>query len=282
MLPIMPFIGFLFLAFLSAISCQAAEPLAADRTKILKSQGYAADKVYNRDDEKRCPKEIIWQVGGVPIYRNRGETPFYFKAGMRIDADGAPNAYHPQDRGLDLLEHAGKPGDWQGIALAADGQPLIQGPRDPFPGYYISQTSLFDPGKPSTDPNRYVDATKIPYIVLSKEEELKQRGGARLGDFVAVIHVPSRRLASAIVADMGPKGKIGEGSMALAESLSIPSSPRTGGVPNDVIYVVFPGSGNGRPRTLREIDTETARLFKAWGGTARLAACFPEYAWKEK
>ena len=96
----------------------------------------------------------------------------------------------PQDRGLDLLEHAGKPGDWQGIALAADGQPLIQGPRDPFPGYYISQTSLFDPGKPSTDPNRYVDATKIPYIVLSKEEELKQRGGARLGDFVVVMHRP--------------------------------------------------------------------------------------------
>ena len=81
---------------------------------------------------------------------------------------------------------------------------------------------------------------------------------------------------------MGPEGKIGEGSMALAESLGIPSSPRTGGVPNDVIYVVFPGSGNGRPRTLREINTETARLFKAWGGTARLAACFPEYPWKEK
>jgi hypothetical protein len=198
---------------------------------------------------------------------------------MRIDADGAPNAYHPEDKGLDLLKHAGKPGDWQGIVTDEGGQPLLQGPRDPFPGYYVSQTTLFDKSKKRTDPNCYVDARKIPYIVLPKGEGLEQLSGVRLGDFAAIIYAPGR-LAYAIFADRGPKGKIGEGSIALAESLGIPSSPRTGGVAGDVIYLVFPGSGNSRPRTLQEINTEGSRLFKAWGGKGRLAAYFPEYSWE--
>jgi hypothetical protein len=68
-------------------------------------------------------------------------------------------------------------------------------------------------------------------------------------------------------------------TIALAELLDIPSSPKTGGVDGDIVYVVFPGSGDGQPRTALEIDREGERAFHQWGGLSRLAACYPEYEW---
>jgi len=241
--------------------------------------GNAAPVAKTGAGDTRLIPETLLQVGGVAILRIRGESPFFFKTRMRIDADGAPNAYHPEDKGLDFLKHAGKPGDWQGLVSDSRGQPVIQGPHDPYPGYYISQTSLFDKTKQRTDPARYVNALAIPYIVLPSEPTLKESGRARLGDFAVVINARNRRLAFAIFADQGPKGKIGEGSIALAELLQIPSSPKTGGVDGDIIYVVFPGSGNGQPRTAPEIHREGERAFHQWGGPGRLAACYPEYEW---
>jgi hypothetical protein len=241
--------------------------------------GDAASAAKTGAGETRFTPETLLQVAGVAIFRFRGESPFFFKAEMRIDADGAPNAYHPEEKGLDLIKHAGRPGDWHGIVTDGRGQPLIQGPQDPYPGYYISQTSLFDKTKKPTDPRCYVDARVIPYIVLPGDPRLREAYGARLGDFAAVINTTNCQMAFAIFADEGPKGKIGEGSIALAELLQIPSSPRTGGVEGDIMYVVFPGSGNGQPRTVQEIDREGERAFNQWGGPGRLAACFPEYQW---
>src|SRR4051794_11780091 len=64
-----------------------------------------------------------------------------FTADGDIDADGAYRAYHRESgRGLDLLAYAGHPGNWWGIVthnLRPDGQPIVQGPTDPAPGYYI-------------------------------------------------------------------------------------------------------------------------------------------------
>jgi hypothetical protein len=241
--------------------------------------GDAAPAAKTGAGDTRLNPETLLQVGGVAIFRIRGESPFFFKAEMRIDADGAPNAYHPEDKGLDLIKHAGKPGDWQGLVTDSRGQPLIQGPQDPYPGYYISQTSLFDKTKQRTDPARYINAGAIPYIVLPAEPGLKESSRAVLGDFAVVVNARNWLMTFAIFADQGPRGKIGEGSIALAELLQIPSSPKTGGVDGDIIYVVFPGSGNGQPRTAQEIDREGERAFNQWGGPGRLAACFPEYQW---
>src|SRR5215469_15706219 len=36
-----------------------------------------------------------------------GVSAFVYEAGMAVDADGAPRAYHPKDLGLDSLVHAG-------------------------------------------------------------------------------------------------------------------------------------------------------------------------------
>jgi hypothetical protein len=64
------------------------------------------------------------------------ENLLVMEAGMSIDADGAPHAYSPTPGdGLDALEHAGSPEHWDGIATTEDGEPILQGPEDPAPGY---------------------------------------------------------------------------------------------------------------------------------------------------
>jgi hypothetical protein len=214
-----------------------------------------------------------WDRGGqhsrqVPIWRLPGSRAFFFVSGMTIDADGAPNAYNREDTGLDELANAGAPGDWNGIITDREGNPLIQQESDPFPGYYISCTSLSDETKKFIDPTAYVDASKIPYIVLP--EAVADRGGARLGDFAVVMNLRNGKSSLAIYADIGT---LGEGSAALADILGIRSDARHGGASDGILYLLFPGSGNLRPRTIGEIQSEGERLLSNWGGTKKLSSC---------
>jgi hypothetical protein len=204
----------------------------------------------------------------VPIWQLQGSQAFFFVSGMTIDADGAPNAYGPDDAGLDNLANAGVPTHWDGIITDEDGNPLIQGESDPFPGYYISCTSLSDRRKEFTDPTRYVDAAKIPYVVLPND--LADHGGARLGDFAVVMNLRNGQSSYAIYADIGTTG---EGSIALADNLGIWSDARRGGQSDGVLYLVFPGSGNLQPRAIGEIQSQAEKLLKDWGGIEKLASC---------
>ena len=218
---------------------------------------------------RTAPIEVVATIGGVRLRRRRGERAFFFVSGMTIDADGAPRAYHPNGSppGLDHLANAGHPGDWWAL-VTERGVPVAQRASDPAPGFYVSMTSLQDPARPKRDPRRYVDSASIPYIVLP--ERAQSSGGARQGDFAAVRNKRNGRVSFAILADTGPPGKIGEGSMALARALAIPHSPKSGGQAGDVAYVVFARSGNRRPRPRAEIDREAAALLEQWGGNDRL------------
>src|SRR5262245_30962205 len=94
---------------------------------------------------------------------------FYVTDHMAIDADGAPNAYHPDDKGIDALANAGFPhGGWKSI-LALDlrdsTKPFVQ-TDGPFAGFFVSKTALQDLDRAETDPRRYVDSTRVPYIVF--------------------------------------------------------------------------------------------------------------------
>ena len=204
----------------------------------------------------------------VPIWQLPGSQAFFFVSGMTIDADGAPNAYHPNGTGLDDVANAGVPTHWDGIITDRDGHPLIQGESDPFPGYYISCTSLSDQSKKFTDPTGFVDASKIPYVVLPND--LADRGGARLGDFAVVMNLRNGKSSFAIYADIGT---MGEGSIALADNLGIRSDARRGGQSDGILYLVFPSSGNLQPRTIDEIQSETQKLLHDWGGIGKLASC---------
>lgn len=220
-------------------------------------------------------------IGGRMVERIYGDpTTIEFQAGMMIDADGALRSYHPDDvSGLDDLKHAGAPGNWWGIVTAdgtPGGVPLVQGEEDPAPGFHVSQTSLVDPDKETDDPQRYVDSLAVPYLAL--QEVFATAFGCKLGDFAVATReaLDGARLSSAaIFADVAaPELPVGEGSIALAERLGIPSSPRHGGTFRaSVHYVLFCGSGNGRPRSVAEIDAEGARLSAA--RRARDAAACP-------
>jgi hypothetical protein len=200
---------------------------------------------------------------------------FFYESGLAIDADGSPRAYHPIDRiGLDSLSHAGHRGNWWALVTdneKTSGTPVVQRATDPAPGYFVSTTALYDRTNTNPrDPRRYVDAEKIPYVVLHP----KALRFASLGDFATVVNLKNRKVSAAIVADeSAPNLPVGEGSIALAESLAIDSSPRHGGQNGKVVFVIYPGSGNGKPRKLKDILASSNRLFESWGGINRLDAC---------
>jgi hypothetical protein len=145
---------------------------------------------------------------------------------MDVDVDGAPNAYGPPGtRTLDELRNAhyrARPrAEIVGYLTDDDNPkiPILQGPHDPYPGLYISQTAFTDPSR--TDPrdvHRYVDATKINYIVRGNAAK---HHGVQLGDFVSVYSQRTHRAVFGIIADEGnPSGD--EGSLHLLQSLGYP------------------------------------------------------------
>lgn len=217
-------------------------------------------------------------VGEVTVWKHDGRhEAIVFRAGMTIDVDGAPTAYHPQDRGaLNRLAHAGRPGRWWAL-VTKDGEPVVQGPGDPAPGYYVSMTSLENSTFAPTDPRRYVDASAIPYIALPPS--VTRAGRIRLGDLAVVINQTSGKMAYAIFADQGPKDRIGEGSLYLANQLRNAPLPDSIGIRKSLVhglvYVVFPGSGNGKPRTREQIAVAGAKLFDRSGGASTVKACLP-------
>jgi len=217
-------------------------------------------------------------VGQLPIWRlGEEDSAFFFSAGMAIDADGAPNAYNRENTGLDDLANAGQPGHWDGVLQDREGNPLVQGPEDPFPGYYISCTSLADWTKDRFDPTRFVDASKIPYIALPGD--LARATGAQLGDLATVFNIRTGKFSHAIFADIGT---LGEGSIALADSLGIWSDARAGGAWGGMVYVVFPGSGDGRPKSVDEINQAASKLFEQWGGIDRVRSCVDMGNWRRR
>jgi hypothetical protein len=210
-------------------------------------------------------------VGQLSVWHLRDDLAFFFSAGMAIDADGAPNTYNSDNTGLDDLSNAGQPGHWQGLLSDETGNPLVQGPDDPYPGYYISCTALADWTKDRFDPTRFVDASQIPYIALPGD--LARAAGARLGDLAVVFNLRNQRFSFAIFADIG---SLGEGSIALADNLGIWSDARHGGSRGGMLYLVFPGSGDHRPKTVEEINELTVPLFRDWGGAEQLRSCGDE------
>jgi len=248
------------------------------------ASGAVSAKAAAQNSASACERSLLMNfqdfrhgepVNEVPIWQSPAPSEsldvvsaVFFQAGMTIDADGAPNAYNPGNTGLDDNSNAGVPGHWDGVVQDENGDPYIQGPDDPFPGYYVSCTSLCDRSKHPIDPHRYVDASKIPYVVLPGG--VAREAGMRLGDFALVLNLHNGNRSYAIYADVGT---LGEGSIALADNLGIHSDARVGGTRGGVLYVVFPGSGDGAPHTVDEINALAAERAERWGGIEQANAC---------
>jgi hypothetical protein len=175
----------------------------------------------------------------------------WFTSGAKIDADGAngqhggPPAYTIDDSGSELLANGGMAivgqrvtcsEDWARdiVILGRDGEPKV------FPGGVIASITWYKyPGVDPDSPLAYVDAETIPYIVVPPVIVNKTKGivcGCKA-------RVPYQgKSVDCIVADLGPKNKIGELSIAAARSLEMPSSPKNGGTDEpEVCYELWPG-----------------------------------------
>lgn len=229
---------------------------------------------YQPDVLHKESSSILTAYSGYQLYQvSAGETrAIVFEAGLTVTAHGAPKAYHAKsDMGLDDLKQAGKKGNWRHIATdngLPTGKPLLQGPKDPAPGYYISTTRLVNPELPVYSPAKYVNASEIAYFVLPPS--VRAKAHMALGDIGAVFYQKTNRLVYAILADNGDEGHLGKGSIALAHLLGINDNPRTEGVSNGVTYILFSGSGNGLPKSRIEIENIGHEYLQKVGGLKRI------------
>jgi hypothetical protein len=174
-----------------------------------------------------CSCLFLFLAAGMAICAEDGKQHPFFEVlthRMNVDVDGAPNAYGPPGKpALDdpINAHYRERAEEKlvGYLLDEKKRPILQGQNDPFPGYYISQTDYTDISNDNErDPRRYVDARKINYVVRGNKAK---RRGVKVGDFVAVYSMRTRKAVFAIVGDTGnPSGD--EGSLHLLQDLGYP------------------------------------------------------------
>lgn len=200
--------------------------------------------------------------------QSENEHPFFeiLTHRMDVDVDGAPNAYGPPGKQtLDVLlnAHYLNRADKEivGYLTGEHGRPILQGPNDPFPGYYISQTAFADlQNQNEKDPRRYVDARKINYVVRG---DAARRRGVKVGDFVSVYSKRTRKGVFAIVGDTGnPTGD--EGSLHLLQDLGYPfHDGKNESVEKPEIVIRFYPNSNSKHQfffTQAELDEAATKL----------------------
>ena len=175
----------------------------------------------------------------------------FFTADADIDADGANGqngaiaAYRVDDTGSEFLANGGMAivggkvicaHAWARhiVILDDDDEPKV------FPGGIIASTTWYrHPDRDAGDPAAYVDAETVPYVVVPPL--IVQRTAGVVRGCKARISFDGRSV-DAVVADRGPRTKIGELSIAAARALGMPASPRNGGRTRpDVSYELWPG-----------------------------------------
>lgn len=198
---------------------------------------------------------ILGRINGEGFSCTISEDPdgrVFYTADADIDADGAngqhgaPAAYKVDDSGSEALANGGmaRQGDrvvcmesWARdvVVTNSDGTPRV------FPGGIIASKTWYQiPGRSSDDPQAYVDAATVPYIVVPPLIIQKTVGVVR--GCRARVSLGSRSV-DCVVADQGPSNRIGELSIAAAQALGLPSSPRDGGTEQPVVlYELWPGN----------------------------------------
>ncbi|SNT33139.1 chitosanase of glycosyl hydrolase group 75 [Granulicella rosea] len=188
---------------------------------------------------------------------------------MDVDVDGAPNAYGPPGKkALDIEKHAHSPKDSEHPGAVVGymteyegGPPTVQGKNDPYPGYYVSQTDFADKdNKRMEDPRRYVDATKINYVVQGR---VARTSGVTMGDFATVYSCRTGKSVYAIVADSGNESGA-EGSLALVKALGYRANDGIDDSVDDKEIVVryYPNSNPQKTffKSQAEIDAAAKKL----------------------
>lgn len=245
----------------------------------------------------------------------RGEAVLFRTSRLNVDADGAPNSYLVDGKGLSYtcdgvvaIENGKRvtpktdkahwqekcraawtkavgSGNYKDVAIFGfltdkKGEPRVQGTGDPLPGTgYISATSVVIPGAPDATQRRYVDATRIPYVVLPAA--FRKTWAVKSGGLAIVYRPKTGKYAYAVFAD---DGDLGEASVRLHQDLGSDPMQVSDGVQrakarieDPVLTVVFPARVSA-PRAdaeawVADIRKQGEQALATFGGTAMLAAC---------
>ncbi len=180
---------------------------------------------------------------------------------MSVDVDGAPKSYGPDDsKALDfeLNAHVGakKSGAIVGYLVDGNGKPIIQGPDDPAPGFYVSTTKYVDVNNSKkTDPRRYVNAAEINYTVLANSAKAK---GVKPGDFCVVHAITKNKTVFAIVGDTGHSSGA-EGSLALLQRLGFNvKNGKSAPAITDIVVRYFAASNAAQQFFFKQSDLDAA------------------------
>lgn len=240
-----------------------------------------------------CFLPIITQAESICDYKKwdsfsdvnlfKGEDSYFFMTSHKaVDADGAPNAYHPDNIGLDYLENAGYPKKswWRSVLVPDPVNPNVayRQKEGEYKGFFISKTSLYDSAKDIYDTTRYVDATRYPYLVFPRTF-FHKKGTGLLGDLGYALNLESGKVSPFVVADIGPsRAALGEISMNLAQRLGGKDvNPRNGaGIPSgDVLYVIYPYSSKQHkwPIEIESLEGIANAKIAAQGGVEAITKC---------
>jgi hypothetical protein len=110
---------------------------------------------------------------------------------------------------------------WKSVFVNKDGRPCIFSSGE-NKGYFASMTAV-DNGnikdKGECDCNYYLDATKIPAIVLPKGKNALSLLGAKKENLVIAYNPETKKVTYAIIGDTGPASNLGEGNILMNQSL---------------------------------------------------------------
>jgi len=184
---------------------------------------------------------ILAVVKGVTVVQDDNDGRVHWRSGAAVDADGSngqngkPFAYREDNTGLDSNADAGWPNkSWRDV--------LVEDPENPgHPtsdgnGNWYSRTTYTWQDRDL--PTRYVDATSVAYVVVNPHVRMRATGVV-IGCKARVTY--KGKTVDAVVADVSGGADIGELSIAAAEALGIPPSPRSGGVNSGVTFELWPG-----------------------------------------
>jgi hypothetical protein len=263
------------------------------------------------DELKRFDRFEHSEIGKLSIYKNSGKfKTVAFASQMQVNTDGAPNSYHPDNKGITHICNGLSVGEncrWKPrclgdfnqarsegfrgttkicfFAMVTDklGIPLVQKKGDPNPGYYISTTALQQPGINPQTPQAQLDSNQVPFIVIPGPWQSEQYQNIQIGDFALVYRKSNKSWVPAIVGDLGPRKKLGEGSVYLHQQLgNNPFVMRPDGhlrayrgiKAKDAVYFIFPGSRRTEVLITSDlIKTEGAKLLKKFGGEKKIKSC---------
>lgn len=249
------------------------------------------------------------EIGPIQIFRDTASNAIAFAAQMQVNTDGAPDSYHPDDIGITHICNGvsvGQSCTWKArclpdfrqakaegfrgptkicfFAMATDAQgvPIIQGETDPKPGYFVSTTALKQPGENVRTPQAQLDSNTVPFAVIPSTWQSTRNPGPRLGDFGVAYRRSTGRMAFFVIGDIGPRNKLGEGSVALHQALG--NDPfmmrfgvrraRKGIGGRDVLYVLFPDTAEPEQRLdASSIERFAGPQLERFGGIERLQAC---------